>query len=307
MTIANRKDIMKKTDDENKINYNIDIEKNQKNNEIRVLSSDDEKIKVVGEVLANESSRTILKLLSSNDEMTINQMAQEINLSIPLISHHLKKMQDAGVVKVSRVGTSVKGQKMKYYSATNQSFLITPPERQDHSIFNSLRTFSKFAAIGMAGIVSWAMLKPNESMPLQTSPREGLIANSGTPTVDEWTSASETELDLDGESVSPSGNAEESLEKLIPEHVPAPEPEPSHSGVQDFALQLRDSESANTGSVSLDRTVYPEPFTTTGVDSAEPLILSIIIPIAVVVGGIILERLLTRWYNNKKTKKSLVK
>ena len=301
--IVNRKDIMKKTDDENKINYNIDIEKNQKNNEIRVLSSDDEKIKVVGEVLANESSRTILKLLSSNDEMTINQMAQEINLSIPLVSHHLKKMQDAGVVKVSRIGTSVKGQKMKYYSATNQSFLITPPERQGHSIFNSLRTFSKFAVIGMAGIVSWAMLKPNESIPLQIPPREGLIANSKTPIVDEWNSASEAELDLDGESISPSENAEEPLEESISE----PALEPSHSGVQDFALQLRDSESANTGSVSFDRTVYPEPFITTGVDSAESLILSIIIPIVVVVGGIILERLLTRWYNNKKTKKSLVK
>ena len=294
MTIANRKDIMKKTDDENKTNPNNDI---KKNNEIRVLSADDEKIKVVGEVLANESSRTILKLLSSNDEMTINQMAQEIDLSIPLVSHHLKKMQDAGVVKVNRIGTSVKGQKMKYYSATNQSFLITPPERKVHSIFNSLRTFSKFAAIGMAGIVSWTMLKPNESMPLQTSPREGLVADPDTPIIDEWNSASETELDLDGESVSPS--AKEPLEKSISESVPAPEPEPSHPEVQDFASQLRDSESANTGSVSLDRTVYPEPFTATGMDSVEPLILSIIIPIAVVAGGIILERLLTRWYNKR--------
>jgi DNA-binding transcriptional ArsR family regulator len=299
---------MKKTDDENKTNHsNASTKKSHTNNEIRVLSSDDEKIKVIGEVLANESSRTILKLLSSNNEMTINQMAQEIDLSIPLVSHHLKKMQDVGVVKVSRVGTSVKGQKMKYYSATNQSFLITPPERQVHSIFNSLRTFSKFAAIGMAGLVSWAMLKPNEPIPLQTSPREGLIADPETPTIDEWSSASETELDLDGESVSPSENAEESLEEFISEPVPAPEPEPSHSGVQDFTLQLRDSESANTGSVSLDRTVYPEPFTTTGVDSAEPLIFSIIIPIVVVVGGIIIERVLTRWHNNKKIKKSRIK
>jgi len=153
--------------------------------------------------------------------------------------------------------------------------------------------------------VSWAMLKPNEPMPLQTSPREGLVADPDTPTVDEWSSASEVELDLDGESVSPS--AKEPLEELTPEHAPAPEPEPSHSGVQDFASHLRDSESANTGSVSLDRTVYPEPFATTGMDFAEPLILSIIIPIVVVVGGIVLERLLTRWYNNKKIKKSLVK
>ena len=300
MPIANRKDIMKKTDDENKIDYNIDIEKNEKNNEIRVLSSDDEKIKVVGEVLANESSRTILKLLSSNDEMTINQMTQEINLSIPLVSHHLKKMQDAGVVKVSRIGTSVKGQKMKYYSATNQSFLITPPERQGHSIFNSLRTFSKFAAIGMAGIVSWAMLKPTESMPLQTSQRKGLSAGPEASTIDEWSSASE--MDLDSESTSISDSKEELVVESVSEPVPMPEPEPSHSGVQDFASQFTDSDAANTGSTSLDRTVYPEPFVTSGADSAEPLILSIIIPIAVIAGGILLERILTRWYNKRKKK-----
>ncbi len=124
---------------------NVETEKNQEN-EIRVLSADDEKIKVVGEVLANESSRAILRLLSNIDEMTINQIAQEMDLSIPLVSHHLKKMQETGVVKVSRVGKSVKGQKMNYYSITNQSFLITPPEKQTHSLFHSLRKICKICS-----------------------------------------------------------------------------------------------------------------------------------------------------------------
>lgn len=295
---------MKKINDENKTNHDGDIKKNQNNDEIRVLSSDDEKIKVVGEVLANESSRTILRLLSSSNEMAINEIAQEINLSIPLVSHHLKKMQDAGVVKVNRVGTSVKGQKMNYYSATNRSFLITPPERQVHSIFHSLRKFSKFAAIGMAGLVSWAMLKPNDPAILQTPNNTEHSANLEISTSDEWSSASEIDLDSDRELASISTSTEESLEEITPEPAPTPEPEPSHSGVQDFASQLRDSESVNTGSVSLDRTVYPEPFVITGADSADPLILSITIPIIVIVGGIVLERILTRWYN-KKIRKSL--
>ncbi|MCH9658393.1 winged helix-turn-helix domain-containing protein [archaeon] len=286
---------MKKTDDENKTDHDIDI---KKNNEIRVLSSDDEKIKVVGEVLANESSRTILKLLSSNDEMTINQMAREISLSIPLVSHHLKKMQDAGVVEVSRIGTSVKGQKMKYYSATNQSFLITPPERQAHSIFNSLRTFSKFAAIGMAGIVSWAMLKPTEPMPLQTSQREVHSTGPEASSVDEWSSTSE--MDLDSESTSISDSKEKLVMESVSEPTPMPEPEPSHSGIQNSASQFTGSDAASTGSISLDRTVYPEPFVTSGADPAEPLIFSIIIPIAIIAGGILLERILTRWYDKRK-------
>ncbi len=292
---------MKQIDDEDKINHNDNVEKSQHDNEIRVLSVDDEKIKVVGEVLANESSRTIMRLLSSSNDMTINQIAQEINLSIPLVSHHLKKMQDAGVVKVSRVGTSVKGQKMKYYSATNKSFLITPPERQVHSLFNSLRKFPKFAAIGLAGLVSWAMIKPNESMPLQQSSRDEL-SFSPESSSDEWRSASEIKLDSDTESVTTSEIAEQTLAEPAPE--PSPESEPSHSGVQDFASQLKDSDAMTTGSVSLDRTVYPEPFVTTGADSVEPVIFSIIIPIIVIAAGIIFERILTRWYNKRKQSKN---
>ena len=308
-----------------------DDENNQDDgDELRILSSDDEKIKVVGEVLANESSRTIMRVLSGNKEMTINEISQEIDLSIPLVSHHLKKMQQTGVVKISRVGTSVKGHKMNYYSATNQSILITPPERKVHSMFHSLRKFSKFAAIGLAGLVSWSIVKPNDGAPLQSIPSRGEFSDDAVVSTDEkWDSAYQSELDVD---TSMSLEVEESAEKSLAEPVssppvpesqlplestsesdsqsaPAPEPEPSHSGIQDFASELADSERTNTGSISLDRTVYPEPFASTsssaiGVDAIDPLIFSIIIPIAVIAGGIILERILSRWYRKKQLKQS---
>jgi len=57
--------------------------------------------------------------------------------------------------------------------------------------------------------------------------------------------------------------------------------------------------------VSLDRTVYPEPFVITGADSTDLLIFPIIISIAVIIGGIILERVLTSWYNKRKQKKEI--
>ena len=48
--------------------------KESEKDEIRIVSSDDDqKIKTVGEVLANESSRMIMKILAGNKEMTINQ------------------------------------------------------------------------------------------------------------------------------------------------------------------------------------------------------------------------------------------
>ena len=274
--------------------------------EIRVVSSDDDqKIKTVGEVLANESSRTIMKLLAGEKEMTINEISQEIELSIPLVSHHIKKMQDAGMVRVSRVGTSVKGHKMNYYCATNQSILITPPERKIHSLFASLKKISRFAAIGMAGLVSWAIVKPQnpDSARSQSGLSEPTDSQMAAPE-SEWGAAHQR--DFADESVQMKGaKEEEHLEAMqepsVSESVPEPEPEPSQVG--EIASQLAESGRANTGSVSLDRTVHPAPFETTAAESAEPLMLSIIIPIAVIAAGIIVERLLARRARNKTNQK----
>ena len=273
--------------------------KNEKDkDEIRVVSSDDDqKIKTVGEVLANESSRMIMKLLAGKTEMTINEISQEIELSIPLVSHHIKKMQDAGMVKISRVGTSVKGHKMNYYCATNQSILITPPERKMHSLFASLKKISRFAAIGMAGLVSWAIVKPQDpdSSEFQSGQSDSADVRMAAPE-EEWSAA--YQKDFADERLQMEG-AEEEHPESVSEPVPAPEPKPESSGIAETVSQLAESERANTGSVSLDREVYPVPFETTAAESAEPLILSIVIPITVIIGGIILERLLSRRVRKK--------
>ena len=121
--------------------------------DVEIISSEDEKIKLIGEIFSNDSSRKILKLISNDNEMTANEIAQKNKMSLALVTHHLRRMQTAGMVKITKIGISVKGQDMKYYLATKQSFLIIPPEKTTHSIFKSLQKFSKFAAIGMAGFV----------------------------------------------------------------------------------------------------------------------------------------------------------
>ena len=258
---------------------------------IRVVSSDDDKkIKNVGEVLANESSRMIMKILAGNKEMTINEISQEIELSIPLVSHHIKKIQDAGMVRISRVGTSVKGHKMNYYCATNQSILITPPERKMHSLFTSLKKISRFAAIGMAGLVSWAIVKPEDpdSGQFQSEISESEDARTAAPE-SEWSAPYQRELA--DESMQMKGIEEDSTDMAA---APEPEPEPEPPQIAEQTSQL-ESERANTGSVTLDREVYPVPYeATSSAESAEPLLFSIIIPIIVIVGGIILERILSR-------------
>ena len=297
--VKSRKENMKKNDRKEK-------------DEIRVVSSDDDqKIKTVGEVLANESSRMIMKILAGNKEMTINEISREIELSIPLVSHHIKKMQDAGMVKISKVGTSVKGHKMNYYCATNQSILITPPERKMHSLFASLKKISRFAAIGMAGLVSWAIVKPEDSTQLQSDLPEssdGKIAlradEKGDGDQNEW-SATYQDFGNEGAQTremqkdSPNEAAMPTVSEPIAESEPQMESE--SSGMDQMASQLAESERANTGSASLDTSVYPAPYERAAVaaDATDPIFLSIIIPIGVILAGIIIERVLARRARNK--------
>ena len=287
--------------------YIVDSD-NDENDDVEIISTHDEKVKIVGEILSNNSSRKILNLLNSSNEMTINEIAQKTGLSLSLVTHHLKRMQSAQVVKVSKVGRSVKGHKMNYYSATNQSFLIVPSKEPVHSVTSSLKKFSKFFAIGMAGIVSWVTVRSNiSSYSGQESQSAGLRANTDLALSDEsdkWTSGSETEFDSDSGEVNYGDFADQESPEPIPqpEPEPEPEPEPSHSGVQDLTSQFTDTDSAITGSVTLDRTVYPGPYSTTSADSPELLAVSIVIPVIVVISGIILERILTRWYNKRKIK-----
>ncbi len=69
---------------------------------IKILATDDEKIKSFGEIFTNDSSREILQLLF-NEELTASQIAQKSNVSLQLVKYHLNKLQNLGVVKISKI------------------------------------------------------------------------------------------------------------------------------------------------------------------------------------------------------------
>lgn len=288
------------------MNTIFELDKKDSEDDVEIISTDDDKIKLVGEIFSNDSSRKILKLLSNDNEMTANEIAQKNNMSLALTIHHLKRMQTAKMIKVSKTGISAKGQEMKYYAATNQAFLITP-EKSTHLIMDSLKKFSKFAAIGMAGLVSWITLKPddnNYSQPQESGQNDLTVGVNSNTDESSIRSSSEMELKvrLEDESVKAPRPEMEPIPE--PEPEPMPEPEPSHSGIENF--EFSEASPANTGSVSLDRTVYPQPFDGAVAESVEPLIFSIIVPISVIVGGIILERVLTYWFHKREQKKNQV-
>lgn len=126
---------------------------------VEILSTEDQKMKAIGEILSSDSSRAILKILF-NDSLTANQISQKIEISLPLVIYHLKKMQEAGVVKITSVGKNTKSHDMKFYTVDKLAIIILPskmsePAKKSKSLFNSFTRIHRLATLGGASIAAW--------------------------------------------------------------------------------------------------------------------------------------------------------
>ena len=126
---------------------------------VEILSTEDSKLKSIGEILSSDSSRAILKILF-NDSLTANQISQKTETSLPLVIYHLKKMQDAGVVKIANVGKNTKSHDMKFYTVDKLAIVILPammsePAKKSKSLFNSFTRIHRLATLGGVSIAVW--------------------------------------------------------------------------------------------------------------------------------------------------------
>ena len=126
---------------------------------IDILSTEDEKLKSIGEILSSDSSRKILKLLF-NQSLTANEIAQKTEMSLPLVIHHLKKMQTVQVVKIANVGKNSKSHDIKYYTIDKFAIVILPsamsaPAKKSKSLFNSFTRIHRLATLGGVSAAAW--------------------------------------------------------------------------------------------------------------------------------------------------------
>lgn len=134
------------------------MEENGKNfDKIKVFSSDDEKLKILGELLSNKSSRDIIRLLIDK-EMYTNEIAKKLELRPNLVIHHLQKMKSIGLIEITKKKRIQNGGEHKFFRIPN-GMLIVPNESRD-SVENRIikRTFKssmKFVTIGIAGGIVW--------------------------------------------------------------------------------------------------------------------------------------------------------
>ncbi len=122
--------------------------------DIKILATDDEKIKLFGEIFTNDSSREILQLLF-NEELTATQIAQKSNVSLQLVKYHINKLQALGIVKISKIEKNSKSQDMKIYTAAKFSIVIVPPKlsektKESKLLVRSFRHIYKVVGLGIA-------------------------------------------------------------------------------------------------------------------------------------------------------------
>ncbi len=125
---------------------------------IEIMSAEDEKIKLIGSLLYTDSSRRILKLLLEN-EMSVGEIAQLTHMLISLVTYHLQKMQQAGLIKVTKTEKNSKGHNVRYYGPTKLVVIIFPrmasiKAKNSKSFLGSLNRIYRFSAIGLASLVS---------------------------------------------------------------------------------------------------------------------------------------------------------
>ncbi len=141
---------------------------------IKIMATDDVKIKSFGELLTNDSSRAILQLLF-NEELTALQIAEKTEISLQLVKYHIIKLQDLGVVKVTKIEKNSKSQDMKFYSASKFSMVIVPPKysektKESKLLVRSFKHIYKIAglgiAAGMSGLLSLSMFQQDTKVPV---------------------------------------------------------------------------------------------------------------------------------------------
>jgi DNA-binding transcriptional ArsR family regulator len=130
---------------------------------LEIISTEDERIKIIGEELANDTGRAIFGKISQGIASP-NDLAKALNISLPLINWHINRLLSVGLVKVEKIELSSKNKQMKYYGPVKTALVIIPPENSSgnsisqpkkETVLLKLRQYlASFAAfvVGASGI-----------------------------------------------------------------------------------------------------------------------------------------------------------
>lgn len=92
---------------------------------IEVIGTEDERIKIIGEELANDTGRAIIGKLSQQIAST-NDLAKALDISLPLVNWHINRLLGVGLIKIEKIEMSSKNKEVKYYGQIKNALVIVP-------------------------------------------------------------------------------------------------------------------------------------------------------------------------------------
>lgn len=174
---------------------NGDFDESKSSETIEILSTDDDKLKLLGDLFSSDSSRKIFNLLCEK-ELAASEIANNTEMSLELVRHHIQKMQKIGLVYISKIQKNSKEQDMKYYASKKFVIMVVSPTLSDKAkksktLLKNLRKLYYFTALAVATISTWFVTKfftilfatPSISLDRSMSEPHDLISGIFWPTV----------------------------------------------------------------------------------------------------------------------------
>ncbi len=90
-----------------------------------LFSLEDEKVKKLGDVISNPTSRKIINLLSEK-EASESEIAKELEMPLNTVDYNVKKLVKAGLIEEKKHLWSSKGKRIPIYRVSNKHIVISP-------------------------------------------------------------------------------------------------------------------------------------------------------------------------------------
>ncbi len=146
---------------------------------VKIFIATDSSLKQLGELLMNETSRSIILELIGK-EMYVNEISIKLGLRVSLVTHHLKKLIKLGLLDIVNQPISKRTKDHRFFRFRTDIFLNFTEDIDGNKLKRIFKDGVKFASIGIVAVTaflvdysSWFELtKSNYAKPIESNPLE---------------------------------------------------------------------------------------------------------------------------------------
>jgi DNA-binding transcriptional ArsR family regulator len=91
---------------------------------IEIISTGDERLKIIGKELADDTGRAIFTTICQRGVASPADVAKLLDISLPLVNWHVHRLLNSGLIKIEKLAMSQKNKPVKYYGPASTIIVI---------------------------------------------------------------------------------------------------------------------------------------------------------------------------------------